>query len=245
MNENIQGMLQVFLEEQKQKLDDLDNEIANIAEELLDINWFLAPGLSCSDTKKWLNEGLEGERLRKKIDCYYANHDYKNLYREFENIESILKKDEYTQGYLKQVRIIKDNFIQNHDTFLIAINCIVSIIEFEYVNAIDELNTSNIMKYVNVEHLKNELKDRDDQEVIAISSNMALLKFLNFSEFEEGINHTLFTRHSLQHGRYNPDRLDISDFIYCVCLLSSVCSLAETLKNEEFNSLKEELRTMH
>ena len=66
MNENIQGMLQVFLEEQKQKLDDLDNEIANIAEELLDINWFLAPGLSCSDTKKWLNEGLEGERLRKK-----------------------------------------------------------------------------------------------------------------------------------------------------------------------------------
>lgn len=221
-----------WINQQRQELKDFCDEITDIANSIARIGWPLAPELDYSDVKAWLDEGLHDNQLDEKIVDYYTKNNFKNLYNEFDNIEQLMAQDTSSQGYLNQVEKVRSSFQKDNTSFLITINCIVSIIDYEFINALGRLDSNEITRYQKIEDLEREDEREEYRDFMAISSEQALMSFLVSSNFSDGIDRTRFTRHSIQHGRYNPSRLTKGDFIKCVCLLSSVCYLNKIKKEE-------------
>lgn len=221
-----------WINQQRQELKDFCDEITDIADSIAKVGWPLAPELDYRDVKTWLDAGLHDNQLNEKLVEYYTKNNFQKLYKEFDNIERLMAQDTSSQGYLKQVEKVRSTFQKDNTSFLITINCIVSIIDYEFINALGRLDSNEITRHGKVADLEREDEQEEYRNFMAISSEKALMSFLVFSNFSDGIDQTKFTRHSIQHGRYNPSRLTEGDLVKCVCLLSSVCYLNKIKKEE-------------
>ena len=108
----------------------------------------------------------------------------------------------------------------------VLINAAVSILEFKYIEAFDLEFSNSIMRERDIKAYYNQHKN--DMFIVFdylsfCSLLQVLMNFMARQEFKVGSKETQLTRHSIQHGRYNPERYKDTDFIKIILLIVATC----------------------
>lgn len=168
--------------------------------------------------------GMSDDELNKYLLNFYVRNSCENLYLTMDNLASNL-----SEGYSNQVDLMKRSLIADKEYYKLCYYSIYSIIEHQFISILTEgrMNSPRIINKKNVTDYGNKL---DNQSVIlsAVFSECIklLTKELEYQNFSE--DDILLTRHSLIHGRYNPNDLNFSGFVKLVVLASTFSGIPDT-----------------
>lgn len=224
------GIIQKAINSLSKSIGSQAQEMMNTSDKLANLQWTIG-GI---DNIGILNS-LVDINDKSEIDTFMLNlferNDYALL---FDEIDKIINSLDYGfKNLLIQVKSILEHDISN---FKVVIPPLFSILEYIYVKKSN--NNKYSMGYTTAENDIERIKEMEDDSsliFLLLSSYKVLLYMLDNGEksgngFDKGIDAVKYSRHSVLHGRYNPDRLTEVDLIQLILLISSLDSSFELMK---------------
>ncbi|MBN7275560.1 hypothetical protein GNF18_10445 [Ligilactobacillus pobuzihii] len=179
------------------------------------------------DYYKMLNLANEDSEyiIQTIIDDYSAN-DFLLTLDELSDIADFLDNED-GDGFSNQVKQIIEILDINIGFYKTIMPTLITIFQYVYVKVYagnDEnavMHRHDIVKDLNKRKLNVELGSKYIfylNELLIFKSSLEL-----FGSFKGSINETNYSRHSIVHGKFNPDRYTEEEFIRLVLLISSIC----------------------
>lgn len=178
-------------------------------------------------------EGMDKSEIDSYLMDYYSKNNYEKTFEELDLLIETLDL-----GYKDQMSKIKKILELDINNYKVVIPTLFTILEYVYDKELGFLNTNNSMKFRNVEKAREKLTKNENDNfllVMLISAYSVLQDDLedgrkNNIGFSKGTNGVKYSRHSVLHGRIDPNRLKIKDLIQLVVLISAVYTLASLEK---------------
>jgi hypothetical protein len=194
-------------------------------ERLSNQGWVITPYFEINELFKLKEKS--SEELECFMEDYYTKNNYKQFYYEFDLLlDDFVVDEDNDRGYLNQLEKIKNLIQLDFKNSRVLINAAVSILEFKYIEAFDLEFSNSIMRERDIKAYYNQHKN--DMFIVFdylsfCSLLQVLMNFMARQEFKVGSKETQLTRHSIQHGRYNPERYKDTDFIKIILLIAATC----------------------
>lgn len=182
--------------------------------------WVITPFLDMNLLFKFRNKSAE--ECNEFMTEYYTKDNYKQFYYEFDQLLDDFVDEDFDKGYLNQLIKIRKLVQKDFENSIVLINAAVSILEFKYIEVIGSVSTGKTMSQKGI---KNYLQQHENSNQPAFdylsfySLLTALSQFMSYENFKVGVEKTRLTRHSVQHGRYDPARYKDTDFIKVILLI--------------------------
>lgn len=174
---------------------------------------------------------LPKKEIDNKLTDYYSANNYKELFDEIDIIIRMLD-----DGYKEQMQEIKELLKKDIKYYKVVIQALYSLIDYSYNGAFGRTKTKKYTnKFLITEDLKGAEKDKviGMFQIVSISNFKILLDQFGQHSFAVGVDDTDFSRATIMHGRYNPERLSIKHLIQVVLLLSGVLLLKQATDSVE------------
>ncbi|MQS53455.1 hypothetical protein [Companilactobacillus mishanensis] len=182
-------------------------------------------------------KNLTHEERISAIEEYYTVDNHKNLFNELDILIEKFGSNDDEKGYFIQLQQIRELLSTDFKYYKVLMSTITGIVEYKYIQKIGMLNTNNILRYNNVKNiLTNGVTGTfNPMQLLEFNSLFNVLSgFTTNSKFQDGIDNTPFTRHSIQHARFNPVRYKKSHLIKLVILLEALTF--DSILSPELNS---------
>lgn len=153
---------------------------------------------------------------------YYTKNNYKNFFYEFNAILDDFIDMDFDAGYLEQLKLMRKLVSEDFENYKVLISTAVSILEFKYIEKLGSVNTDDVLHYVDIKnYFKRHNNDRRSAlDYLTFVSLLGMLqKFYKGEKFSVGVEHTNLTRHTVQHGRFDPARFQETDFIKIILMI--------------------------
>lgn len=214
-----------------QKRDKEYDKVKPVMEVLAKNNWVFSY-FSVSDIEQLIDK--DDSEILEYARNYFTADNYSNFFDIFASVKSYFEKLPEDKGYLELLIMIEDLLKQDFKYYKVLISTIMSIIEYKFIQKTGRLNTGKIAKCSNIKNSADRIVKSENTNLESIlnkSDFKVLIHFYEGGEFGKGINGSKFGRHSIQHGRYNPERLEETDMIKSVLLLLAICESDEINSN--------------
>lgn len=213
-----------YFQEAQRHFDQKYRELEPVVDCLRNCGWVITPFIEINELFK-----LKGKSRRfcdQFMTDYYTKKCYKQFFYEYgELIKDFTDDEELEAGYLEQLKLMKNLLEQDFNNSKVLISTAVSILDFKYVEKMGSINTNKITSHQEIVSYFNDHKN-DERSVLDYLSFLSLLKvmdkFFQNGRFRVGVENTELTRHAIQHGRYDPNRLKNTDFIKVMLLIIAV-----------------------
>lgn len=174
-------------------------------------------------------EGMSAEDIDSYMMNYYSENNYEKMFDELDLLIETLDL-----GYKNQVLRIKQILEMDIDNYKIAIPTLFTVLEYVYDKELGFLDEDKIMKFVFVRDSKKNLMKNEKDDfllVMLISAYSVLLDDLDNGQksdmgFDKGTDGVKYSRHSVLHGRIDPDRLNVKNLIQLIVLISAIYTMA-------------------
>lgn len=168
--------------------------------------------ISCSN--------LESPEINKRLTEFYTKNNYNELFQELDLII-----ENMSGGYRELIKSVKAILKNNINDFTAVMPTLYSLIDYSYNLAFGRNQTAS---YARIGLIRIDAKKSEEDnlvglyEILATSTYKILLEHFSYHSFEPGVDETDFSRGTVMHGRYNPDRMSKQQLIQIVLLLSAV-----------------------
>ncbi|MDR7924415.1 hypothetical protein RIU76_06710 [Latilactobacillus sakei subsp. sakei] len=169
--------------------------------------------------------GMSPEEIDEKMMAYYSYNNYEELFSE---IDSII--EQLPDGYSDQMKTIKDILKHNINSYSAVLPTLYALLDYSYTTAFGREETPQYAKGNIIQ--KDFEKFKQDEiigiyQIIMLQTYKVLLDYFGYHTFNDGVDKTDFSRSSVVHGRYNPNRMTMKQFMQTVVILSSVQAIGE------------------
>ena len=194
--------------------------------------WVISPYISLSTVKDI--KKLPKEEWANKFSTIYEDNNHRQFFVEFDElINSGFEQSKLDQGYLDELKKIRNLLDSDFSNYEVLIPTAFTVLEFKLNEKLGLIDTSETIKIKSVPKIKNKALNADDRNILSLLSfrsvAIVLDKYYSYKEFQDGIDDTEFSRHSVQHGRFNPLRYEENDIIKIILLIAALC------ENENIN----------
>jgi hypothetical protein len=218
------AQLNEYLQEAQRHFDQKYRELEPVISCLKNCGWVITPFIEINELFKL--KGKSRQFCNQFMTDYYTKNHYNRFYYEYgELIKDFTDDEELEVGYLEQLKLMRNLLKQDFNNSKVLISTAVSILDFKYVEKMGSINTNRITTHQEIVSYFDEHKN-DERSVLDYLSFLSLLKvmdkFFQNGRFRVGIENTELTRHAIQHGRYDPNRLKNTDFIKVMLLIIAI-----------------------
>lgn len=209
-----------FSKEAQRRLDKKYRTLIPVVNLLAKNGWVITPFFEI-DELFMLRSKSTGYCIKFMTD-YYSKDSHEQFFNEFKQLLEDFIDEDFDVGYLdqlKRMRKLVQNDFKNSD---VLISTAVSILEFKYIEVMGAVSTGETLNQKDINNYFNHHKDdrRSIFDYINFCSlSKTLSKFMDYENFGVGVDKTKITRHSIQHGRYDPSRYKDTDFIKVILLI--------------------------
>lgn len=158
----------------------------------------------------------------------YSENNFELMLSELDDIVDFLKNTD-NDGFAKQLDEIHNILAESINFYDALMPTLFTILQYIYIfvycNESDVANTSFISEKLKFQkkHIVVDSTYMFTLNEILITGEMANL----FKGFEGNADETIYSRHSVLHGKYNPSRYDKEQLIRIIVLMSAICSSYE------------------
>ncbi|TSO25480.1 hypothetical protein [Lactobacillus sp. LL6] len=148
---------------------------------------------------------------------FYTKNNYQNTFKRLEEVINLVAKSKfYPKSYVDYLRRFQKTLKQDFGNCQLLITNLMTLIENAVAQRLGLLNSSSghLIK-TNLEKTEKKIYENSDLELL-----MVVLIYLwngKFQNFPDGIDKVGIGRHSIDHGRVNPDRY--TDIVFIKLLL--------------------------
>lgn len=159
----------------------------------------------------------DGQKIDKRYNDYFLEDKYENLYSEFQYIV-----DQQTGGWKDCLRRILVVIKQDINNYSIALPVLYAFLEHQFVR-INGKNTDSVNKRL-IKKIEESISQEEgkylEQSILGCNINIANKFVYDHAEFKEDFPKE--NRNSVMHGRLEPERWSMNNFLKVVCLISSL-----------------------
>lgn len=209
-----------YFEKAKYKVDQRYRALIPVINLLSKHGWVITPFFDADQLFQL--KGKPAKYCIQYLTEYYSKDNYKYFYHEFDQLLDDFIDEDFDKGYLEQLKRMRKLVQEDFTNSNVLINTAVSILEFKYIEVIGSVDTGTILHQRDIDRYFNHHKN-DQRSAFDYLRFYSLLKTLNkfmmYQNFNVGVEKTKFTRHSVQHGRFDPLRYENYDFIKVILLI--------------------------
>lgn len=209
-----------FAQEAQKELDQKYQTLIPVVNLLSKNGWVITPFFEINELFK-LRSKSTSYCIQFMTD-YYSKDDHKQFFYEFDQLLKDFIDEDFDDGYLDQLQRMRNLVQSDFKNSDVLINTAVSILEFKYIEVMGSVSTGKTLHQKDINDYFKHHKD-DRRSIFDYLSFCSLLKtlsrFMDYENFNVGVDKTKLTRHSIQHGRYDPSRYKDTDFIKIILLI--------------------------
>ncbi|SYW07939.1 hypothetical protein OENI_140005 [Oenococcus oeni] len=182
---------------------------------------------SAFDYEIIINKKLDIDSLNEQLVGYYSNNHFQETFSELKEISDFLKINK-SKGFQNQLDMITKVLSSDIELFPVIMPTLMAILSYIFDLSQGQINSNAHINYAQISKLLKKNKNKQDDYTYMFHLNKiavltCLFNLFSGSNFDAGPDKSLYTRHSVQHGRYNPDRFTKEDLIKLIVLISGIC----------------------
>lgn len=209
-----------FAQEAQKKLDQKYRTLIPVVNLLAKNGWVITPFFEID--KLFMLRSKSTSYCIQFMNDYYSKDSHKQFFYEFDQLLKDFIDEDFDDGYLNQLKRMRKLVQNDFKNSSVLINTAVSILEFKYIEVMGSVSTGKTLHQKDINDYFNQHK-AEKRSIFDYLSFCSLLKtlskFMGYENFNVGVDRTKFTRHSVQHGRYDPSRYKDTDFIKVILLI--------------------------